>query len=99
MEDKVNKATSEEEIKAIAHIFFDFESIYDAYAHITAEHNDFTAGAKSFVQFIQKLAKAGFEEKDIDRFNGISNFCTSFLIKNNLLSEEEIENITKGDKE
>jgi hypothetical protein len=68
----------------ISHIFFDNEKIYEEYVDKTMLYQQFKRSVVSNLIFIQKFCKAGLEENDIQRLNGVINFCESFLIKNNL---------------
>ena len=94
-EKKLKKPTTEEEIKCLAHIFYDNETIYDEYARMTIGHTSFRTDIKDFIIFIRNLASEGLVKDNNMRFNGISNHCTTFLLNHNLLDNEEIENIIK----
>ena len=94
------KQLGKEKIVLMSKIFYNVdvqdggEKIYEAYADSIIDHQDFMEGVKSHIKFIQSLCKAGLEENDVQRLNGISNFCESFLIRNHLKDEIEDNNKT-----
>lgn len=80
-------------VKALM-VIFPHEEACHALMENSEEYKDFMKSTKSFLEFLQKEARAGYEEGDTQRFNGIINFCESFLIRNHL-SEKNNEEVTK----
>lgn len=60
------------------------DEIYERYVEAHNEHEYFQNSVKTFLQFLQEMCNAGLQENDIQRLNGIINFCESFLIRNHL---------------
>lgn len=60
------------------------EQIYQLYVDKNNEYKEFQTNVKSHLEFLQTLCRAGLEEGDLQRLNGVINFCESFLIRNHL---------------
>jgi len=82
----------------LSHIFFEGEKIYEEYVDRNMEHQQFQKDVVSHLEFLQQLCRAGLEENDVQRLNGVINFCESFLIRNHLrdIEEQEIETTDQG---
>lgn len=91
-EKKINKQQLSAEVKKLGKeerllltkIFFSKEKIYEVYTDLMIEHEEFKKSVISHLEFLQTISKAGLKEKDFQRFNGVINFCESFLIRNGL---------------
>lgn len=78
-----------EERVLLAKIFFNKDKIYDEYAELTIEREQFKKDVVSHLKFLQELCRAGLKDGDVKRLNGVINFCESFLIRNHLIDIEE----------
>jgi len=65
--------------------FFNKDEIYQYTISISHDYKEFKEDVIHHLNFLDNVCAEGLKEKDVMALNGVRNYITSFLIRNNLI--------------